>query len=386
MTIPLLLPLLAIVALVLSAGTVPFIRRLATNTGLVDDPRAGEYKTHSQATPYGGGICIAIGVMLPSIAALWWIIAVRPFLLWDGGHLLTPWSGQTLFPLEPLSPTIEQLSQTVALLLAAFVVFCVGLADDWRRLSAGIRLFLQGCAALLLIAYVPGFRPEITRIVLVDAMIAIVWLVALTNAFNFLDNMNGLSAGVGAIAIAALSSLALASAHLPAAALGLLVVGATGGFLRYNFPRASIFMGDAGGLFLGFVSGALALLISNRLNELAGSTGFTTPGLLPLLCLSIPCYDLVSVVILRLHRRLPPWQGDTNHISHRLVQRGLSHVDAVVVIFLATALTCAVVVVAFVRPTLVAWSIVAIVGSILCIGLLDIFTRSALPKSGPGTA
>ncbi|MBT7454218.1 MAG: hypothetical protein HN796_10040 [Gemmatimonadetes bacterium] len=91
-------------------------------------------------------------------------------------------------------------------------------------------------------------------------------------------------------------------------------------------------------------------------------------------------------MMLRLYRRLPPWQGDTNHISHRLVQRGLNRVDAVVAIFLATALTCAAVVVALVHPAMVTWAIGGIAGSILCVGLLDIFTGSAMPKSGPGTA
>ncbi len=374
--LPLLFPLLAIIAFALCAGSIPFIRRLAAVTGLVDDPGAGDYKTHTQSTPYGGGISIIVGVMVPSIAAVWWIVSVRPFLLWDGGHLVTPWSGQTLFPLQSLSPTIVQLSQTVALLLAAFVVFALGLADDWRRLSAGIRLAIQLAAAGVLASCVPGFCPEITGMGAVDTLMSTVWLVAMTNAFNFLDNMNGLSAGIAAIAIAALSSMALASAHLPAAALGLLVVGAAGGFLLFNFPRASIFMGDAGGLFLGFVSGGLALLVADRVSEISGaSDSFTVAPLLPLLCLTIPIYDMVTVVGLRLYRRLPPWRGDTNHISHRLVRRGLGKADAVLVIFIATASTAAAAVFGFTRPVVAPWVAGAVVLALIAIAFLDFRTH-----------
>ncbi|MEE3336097.1 MAG: MraY family glycosyltransferase [Candidatus Latescibacterota bacterium] len=370
MTMTFLLPLLAVVALVISSFSVPLVRRLALRLGLVDDPEAGTYKTHAQVTPYGGGISIVLGVLLPSVGALWWILEVRPYLLWEGDQFLSPWSQETLFPLAPLSPTILQLSQTVALLLAALAVFALGLADDWRRLSAGVRLAIQVGVAGVLAWSVPGFRPALTGFSGVDMTIAVIWLVSLTNAFNFLDNMNGLSAGVGAIAIAALASMALASAHLPGAVLGLLVVGGAGGFLLYNFPRASIFMGDAGGLFLGFSSGGLALLVCDRLGEVSwGDDVFVT--VLPLLCLSVPIYDLISVVSLRLRRRLPPWHGDTNHISHRLVRQGLGRVDAVLVIFAGTAVTAAAGVVALIHPTWAPVSVSAVLIGMICVAAVD---------------
>ncbi len=371
MTATLLFPMLAVIGLAVSAASVPLVRRLALSTGLVDDPLAGDYKTHAEATPYGGGIAIALGVLLPAIAVAWWIVEVRPYLVWEGGRLLNPWSSHILFPLEPLSPTILQLSQTICLLLASLVIFALGLADDWRRLPPGPRLAIQIIAAVCLVALAPGFRPHLTGWPLLDTVVAVTWLVAMTNAFNFLDNMNGLSAGVGAISIAALSSMALACAHLPAAGLGLLIVGAAGGFLLFNFPQASIFMGDAGGLFIGFLGGALTLLVASRVQELAGGTPEILAALLPACCLTIAVYDLVSVVSIRLCRRQAPWHGDTNHISHRLVALGLRRTDAVLVIYLLTAATAAAGVVAFSRPDWMMWSIGTLFVAIAGISIAD---------------
>ncbi|MBT3342893.1 MAG: undecaprenyl/decaprenyl-phosphate alpha-N-acetylglucosaminyl 1-phosphate transferase [Gemmatimonadetes bacterium] len=372
MTISLLFPMLALVGLAISAASVPFLRRVALNTGLVDDPASGDYKTHAQPTPYGGGIAIALGVLIPAIATLWWIVTVRPYLMWEGGRLLNPWSSHILFPLEPLSPTILQLSQTISLLLAATVIFALGLADDWRRLPAGLRLAVQVVAATFLVAAVPGFRPHITGLMVFDSIAAIVWLVAMTNAFNFLDNMNGLSAGVGAISIAALASMALACAHLPAAGVGLLIVGAAGGFLLYNFPQASIFMGDAGGLFIGFIGGALALLVTGRVQDLSDVASEGLVAWLPVCCLIVAIYDLSSVVLLRLMRRVPPWRGDTNHISHRLVALGLRRTDAVLVIYLTTSATATAAVVAFSRPQWALWSILCLILFIAGTAIADV--------------
>ena len=150
-----------------------------------------------------------------------------------------------------------------------------------------------------------------------------------------LDNMEGLAAGVAAIALSGLVSLSLACGHIPSALLGLLVIGAACGFLVFNFPRATVFMGDSGALFLGFVAGGLSVLVTGRAAEMPAFDGGAI--LLPLLVLAVPAYDLLSVVVIRMSRGIPPWHGDQNHTSHRLVRLGLSRRDSVLVLYGAAA-------------------------------------------------
>ena len=346
MIVSLQLSALAIFALLLTSTSVPMVRLLALRVGLVDDPGAGDYKTHTRITPYGGGVAIWLGCVVPLAGLLAGLVGARPDLIHDGIEWVSPWAPFSFFPLEPWSPTVRQVSQVVCALGAATGALVIGLVDDRRALPAGLRLGLQMTLATGLAAFVPGFRlplpgagPELA------AAAGVLWIVALTNSFNFLDNMNGLAAGLAAICLCACGALALAVGHLPLAIFCLLVVGASAGFLLHNFPVATIFMGDAGGLFLGFLGGAVSLLLSQRLTALAAGGGSVTLGLLPLVVFCVPLYDLVTVVALRLRRGHAPWRGDTNHISHRLVAAGLTRTSAVLVLYAltaATALPCAV--------------------------------------------
>ncbi len=330
---------LAVGSLLVTCLCVPFVRRLATRTGLVDYPAAGAYKTHVEPTPYGGGVAIWIGVLLPLAGMLAWLLTSHPLMFRDGIEWVNPWAPYLLFPLEPWSPTVIEVSQVAAAVIAALALGLLGLTDDRRVVSAGLRLGVQLIVSGLLVELVPGFRfPLFGLPDLVAAAASILWLVALTNAFNFLDNMNGLSAGLAAITIGACGSIALVTQHAPAGVVCLVALGACSGFLLFNFPRASIFMGDAGGLFLGFLGGAVSLLLCNRLSVLTTMPAALPYLLLPLAVFTVPIYDLVTVVGLRLSRGLAPWSGDTNHVSHRLVAAGLSRMQAVLVLYGLSAL------------------------------------------------
>lgn len=329
-------------SLLLSSVAVRVVRRLAPRIGLVDHPANGSYKTHTLATPYGGGVAIWLGAALPVAAMLGWLLIHHPHV-WLGADarvgFLAPY---LLLPLEPWSPTIVQVSQALAAFAAATALMLLGLVDDRRPLPPAPRFGVQLAVAGLLVALVPGFRFDLPVVpVVVNVALSIVWITALANAFNFLDNMNGLSAGLGTVTLGTTAAMALIAQHVPAAVLCLVVCGACIGFLRFNFPRASIFMGDAGGLFLGFLGGAISLLLCAET-----SGGYRSMALLPLAIFAVPLYDLTTVVGLRLRQGLAPWAGDTNHISHRLVAAGLSRTRSVLVLVGLTALIAALCVVA----------------------------------------
>jgi len=172
----------------------------------------------------------------------------------------------------------------------------------------------------------------------VSAIVTVLWIAAVTNAFNFLDNMDGLSAGVASVCTAAFLVATLSIGQWFVAAGLALLLGSTLGFLWHNFPPAKIFMGDGGSLLIGLVLGVLTV-----------RTTYLTPGtrweshwysvFAPVIVLALPLYDLVVVSIIRLMRGKSPFVGDTNHFSHRLVNRGMSRRTAVLCLYLVSAAT-----------------------------------------------
>jgi UDP-GlcNAc:undecaprenyl-phosphate GlcNAc-1-phosphate transferase len=176
---------------------------------------------------------------------------------------------------------------------------------------------------------------------LLTATLSVLWIVGLVNSFNMLDNMDGLSAGVAAIAAAILAAALLqmpapgaAEPQLFVAGFLLVLTGALAGFLWHNHSPARIFMGDAGSYFIGF-----CLAIATIMATFAGEGRPRHAILAPLCVLAIPLYDTASVIIIRLRQGRSPFVGDKSHLSHRLVDRGLSKRAAVWTIYLAS-LTC----------------------------------------------
>ena len=338
MTALLLLSGYAVGALLLASAAVPPLRRLAPRAGLVDDPDDADYKTHDRVTPCAGGLAVWVGSSVPIAIAAGWLLSERPDLVHDGSGWIGPWAPYAFFPLESWSPTVLQVSQVLCLLAAATAVMFLGLADDRRPLPPALRLCVQVAVAAALVLWVPGFHlgPPGGSAALA-AGLSVLWIVALTNAFNFLDNMNGLAAGLALLGLGACAALALASGHLPMAALCLAAASAAGGFLIHNFPAASIFLGDAGGLFLGFLAGAVSLALSSQLAAPASGLSSASLALLPVLPFGLAVYDLVTVVWLRLRRGAAPWVGDNRHVSHRLVAAGLDRTRAVLVLHGVTA-------------------------------------------------
>jgi UDP-GlcNAc:undecaprenyl-phosphate GlcNAc-1-phosphate transferase len=242
---------------------------------------------------------------------------------------------------RPHLPGLWAKSRELWVLLAGgSAIMVLGLADDRFKLDWRFRLAVQIALATILV--LNGWRLSLyIDAPFITGVLSVLWIVGLVNSFNMLDNMDGLSAGVAAIAAAMLAAVMLMSPHpmtggpqLFVAGLLLLLVGSLLGFLWHNRPPARLFMGDAGSYLIGYVL-AMATLAATFASQ-------NTPPhaiLAPLCVLAVPLYDTLTVVGIRLRSGLSPFAGDTNHFSHRLVRLGMTKPQAVLTIYFTTA-TC----------------------------------------------
>lgn len=309
----------------------PIMRRWARRSGFVDRPSAGHHKSHEQATPFGGGIAITVAVVLPILAAL-----LAAGILHHGGAerlgALTTW-----LPLLPawLGGVADKTPEGLAIIAGALIMHLIGLVDDHRPLSSILKLAVQVAVALALTGWF-GIRAAEALGPVAAVAVTTLWIVALTNAFNFMDNMDGLSAGVACLTavVLAISSLLAGQVFVPC--MLLMLAGALIGFLVYNFPPASIFMGDAGSLVIGYLL-AVFTVLTTFYNPETGRTPFGV--LVPVVVFAVPLYDMGSVIVHRLRQGVSVFRGDQRHFSHRLLRRGMSPTMAVVTIYLATLAT-----------------------------------------------
>jgi len=304
------------------------MRSLGHRLGALDSPGAKGHAKVLRAVPNTGGVAIFLAVAMPLF------LGAAALLILPGERV------SNLAPLiEPHLPRLrESLSTAIALLACLTVLHVVGVVDDRRPLGPLLKLGAQVACAVVLAAwfdvrllelldgYVPG----------ASIVVTVMWIVAITNAINFLDNMDGLAGGVSAIAASFLLAATLINAQWFVAAMLALLIGGLLGFLVFNFPPARIFMGDGGSLVIGFL---LAVLTARTtfLHESLGSGWYSV--FMPVVILAIPLYDFTSVTLIRLKQGKSPFVGDQQHFSHRLVQRGLSKRGAVVVIWCFTAVT-----------------------------------------------
>jgi len=218
----------------------------------------------------------------------------------------------------------------LAMMLGGTIAFGVGLLDDvfGNRFKVGFKLLGQLLAALVLVW--GGIRTDILLNEPANVALTVLWVVGITNAFNLLDNMDGLSAGVAFIASLVLLLSAWLLGEFFISLLLVAFMGSLLGFLVYNWHPASIFLGDCGSLFIGFTLASLTLL--QRYVSHASSTLF--PVLMPALVLALPILDTATVVVIRLREGRPIYVGDSRHLSHRLVSLGMSPPLAVATIYL----------------------------------------------------
>jgi UDP-GlcNAc:undecaprenyl-phosphate GlcNAc-1-phosphate transferase len=231
---------------------------------------------------------------------------------------------------------IAKINQLIIVLCCIFTLFVLGLWDDKRRLGPYFKLAVQ-----FAVAFVAAFAADIRleffiHSKLVTSMLSTVWIVLIINVFNFLDNMDGASAGIATIVAAILFTAAAISGQVFIGALALLFIGTLLGFLVFNFPPAKIFMGDAGSLPLGFV---LAVISLRTTYYHQAASGPWYPVFIPLISMAVPLYDFVTVTALRLSQGKSPFVGDTQHFSHRLRKLGLTDTQTTLALYLATLTT-----------------------------------------------
>lgn len=296
------------VALAATLVATPIVRDLSLRASLVDLP--GGRKVHTKAVPRLGGIGIFAGFAMALLAEViggaagWWPSAV---------------SGSDL----PL----------LGALAGCTLIFAVGLVDDVRGLTPGVKFAGQLLAAAVPIA--TGLRMEFVgnpfggalfQLGLLSYPVTALWIVAFANVFNLIDGLDGLAAGIAGIAGVSFLLLAIDMNMVVAAVLAAALIGACAAFLRYNFNPASIIMGDSGALFIGFALGCISLL-----GVMKSAAAITLVA--PVLVIGVPVFDTASAIIRRWRSGRPIQEADNGHIHHRLLHRGFSQRQTVLTIY-----------------------------------------------------
>jgi UDP-GlcNAc:undecaprenyl-phosphate GlcNAc-1-phosphate transferase len=295
---------LFVISYVLVGLLTPIMRKIALAQGVLDRPNSA-HKSHTNPVPYLGGVAIIIGVVIVSYVAL-----ISNEFIWSNFWLAT-----------------SVLGPAVAMGL-------VGLWDDLKNLNPLSRFIGQSIAGLV-IAFILILNDNIgnpTGVTVLDAVITILWIVGICNSINFFDNLDGGAAGTVAAAAISLAYLAITGDQYFIAALSLVMAGSTLGFLIWNRAPARIYMGDAGALFLGVLIGTLTI-------RFKPSTDYSiTSFAIPVLLLAIPILDTTVAVFSRLRRKVSPFQGGQDHLSHRLVRAGLSRKVSAITLWSLTGL------------------------------------------------
>jgi UDP-GlcNAc:undecaprenyl-phosphate/decaprenyl-phosphate GlcNAc-1-phosphate transferase len=267
---------------------VPLVKRLAIRWGCTAMPRKERW--HTRPTPTLGGLAIFVGFLVPVL-------------------LLSP-----------------NLSSALPFLIIGTQMFVVGIYDDMRRINPATKLIGQIIGAATAIFF--GYSLNFFTWAPLDALLTAIWIVGLTNSLNLLDNMDGLAGGIALIAALYLAFLFTHQGDAQHVVLALALAGALGGFLLHNFYPASIFMGDAGSLFLGATLSLLTVHANGQASNILSLVAIPTCILL------VPILDTTLVTITRLLRGQPISQGGRDHASHRLVILGLSEPQAVLLLCL----------------------------------------------------
>ena len=286
-----------LVAALASLLVTPLMTQIARIAGLVDVPGSAAHKTHQKPTPLAGGLVIMLSLVL--------------------GWFMLP---------------ISRYPDTKGIFFGTAAIFAWGLVDDRFRLKPGQKLFGQLIAAG--VAILLGVEVHITRIGWLDLFISVVWLVGLTNAFNFIDSMDGLAVGLAGVTLAFFMLVTIDLSQPGLASLAALMLGCVIGLYFYVSSPARIFLGDAGAQSLGMVLGALGIAYT------PGQAGLpqALTWFIPVLALSVPIFDMILVVVSRLRRRQTVYKASTDHLYHRLVALGLHPMRAVAVMHIFSIL------------------------------------------------
>lgn len=333
-------------AFVLSCLASPFVIRLAFKIGAVDRPE--QRKVHTQVMPRMGGMAIFLSFLICLL-----------FILKVSG----PFTG---------------------LIYGACLIFLVGLLDDIFQLSAWIKLLGQIAAAAVavhfgvVVHFVTNPFNGALDLGFLSIPLTLLWIVGISNAINLIDGLDGLAAGVSAIAAATMGIISLIKGQPEVAIVTFTLVAAIVGFLPYNFYPAKTFMGDSGSNFLGFVLGCLAIIGTAKSAALISL-------FIPIVILAIPIFDTFFAIIRRMHNKAPIFLPDRDHLHHRLMALGMSHRRSVLIIYAISAFFSMVaIVITFISSSkanvMLALLLLLVVLAAYKIGLLSGEERKASPR------
>jgi UDP-GlcNAc:undecaprenyl-phosphate GlcNAc-1-phosphate transferase len=270
-------------------GLTPVMRKIAIKINAVDRPNL-DRKTQKEPVPYLGGVAIAIGITVASFAAL----------------LYSDFSTETF-------------GKALSVLLPAILISAMGLYDDLKGLEPWPRLVAQTIAGIAVAIYLiqnntlgQAFSNQVLNYV-----VTIIWIVGICNSINFFDNLDGGASGTVAVISIFLFAIAFDHGQSLVSALAVVTAGATLGFLIWNKTPAKIYMGDAGALFLGIIIAVLTIRLDPEVGPRSRALA------IPLLLMAVPILDTTTVVVSRLSRGISPFTGGRDHLSHRLMRKGL---------------------------------------------------------------
>ena len=301
-------------ATLLSLLLVPAVREYARKREINDNP--GGHKSHQSPVPYLGGVAMVAAF---SVAMLVGVLIMQNVVV-EGQGINVAFGG--------FGGQNDGLVREIAVVLCLALTFSImGLVDDLRGLTPSFRFMVGLAVAATLVSF--GVRLDSPLPFTADVVISVVWVLGITNAFNLLDNIDGLAAGTAAIAAGGFFVIAYINDQQYSALMAIGLAGAMLGFLRSNFHPATIYMGDAGSLFIGFMMAYLGLKMRTTVSEI--------PQLFaPMLVLGVAVLDTTIVVVSRLRRRVSPFTGGQDHLSHRLRRLGLSVPRSVTTLLIAS--------------------------------------------------
>jgi UDP-GlcNAc:undecaprenyl-phosphate GlcNAc-1-phosphate transferase len=312
----------AFVALIVTNGLTPIVRRMARRLGAIDYP--GGRRINTRPTPRLGGVAIYLGFF---VAALLFMVITRIELHRAGGEM---------FIRMPIRLQTDRA--LLGIMLGGTFLLAVGIYDDIRGMRPAVKFAAMVAAAAILIPF--GLATEFVTHPLTGKTVAVgnwgaaftvAWVVVVVNVINIIDGVDGLAAGISAIAGTTLLLTAAAKGDTVAVSLAAALIGATLGFLRHNFNPARIFMGDSGSMFLGYVLGGLSVMGLYK--------SYTALSLaVPILPLGVPIADTVFAIIRRFRSGRPIYLPDREHLHHRLLARGLTQRQTVFILYLISAL------------------------------------------------
>lgn len=287
-----------LVAFVISFLMTPVARKLAYKVGAVDVPTDNR-RVHTKPIPRMGGLAIYVA------------FTIAMFLFSD-----------------------IETTKLIGIFLGSTLLVIMGMIDDVKPLRASLKLVVQIVAALILIKF--GFRIEFLTNFFeksgyinfnhLSTPITVIWIIGITNTINLVDGLDGLATGIATIAACTLAYVAYTNGNVEVATLTLMLAGSSLGFLPYNFNPASIFMGDTGAYFLGFILAAISIE-----GTLKGTTALTV--IIPVLALGLPIFDTSFAIVRRAVTKKPLFEADKGHVHHRLLAIGYNQKGAVLILY-----------------------------------------------------